>query len=278
MTTSKDILAGLALKHDKDLFVPECKTGPTVCTRHFRMDAWAMKKSWAHPEYTCYEIKVSKGDFVSDSKWTNYLPYCNRLYFVCPAKLISVDEVPDGAGLMWCTTTGKVYVKKRTPYRDIDDNKLNDVFKYILMSRTAIGNEHQSDNLQFWRNWLVEKKINYSLGYQVSKALRHKIETEILDVKHKNENLEAKMSSLQQMKDFLIATFGCGYMEEIRGRIEALINGEAGVEIIKAVCDMVDEAQELTYKISKIRRMLSKRQSMKVHNPDDVLAEDDDSE
>ena len=81
--TAQTVLELLAAKHSRDVFVPECKNGAT----HFadgmqKIDAWAMKKSWASPCVTAHEIKVSRADFLKDDKWPGYLPYCNQFYFV----------------------------------------------------------------------------------------------------------------------------------------------------------------------------------------------------
>ncbi|MEO8467548.1 MAG: MmcB family DNA repair protein, partial [Gammaproteobacteria bacterium] len=134
------LLALLRARHADDVFVDECKSGPTQLTEHERIDAWVMAKSWAHPMVTGYEIKVSRGDFLRDQKWQRYLPMCNALYFVCPAKLIAPNELPDDVGLMWASMTGsRLYTKKRAKPRDVTIPE--DVWRYILMSRVRITRE-----------------------------------------------------------------------------------------------------------------------------------------
>jgi hypothetical protein len=46
----------------------EVKNGPTQWGKHYRMDAVAIKKSWANPCITCYEVKVDRQDFLRDEK------------------------------------------------------------------------------------------------------------------------------------------------------------------------------------------------------------------
>lgn len=51
---------------------------------------------------TCWEVKVSRSDFLSDirsAKYERYLPHCRKLYFATPAGLLSKDEIPEGMGL-----------------------------------------------------------------------------------------------------------------------------------------------------------------------------------
>ena len=47
-----------------------------------------------------YEIKVSRGDFLADKKWQNYLPFVNFFYFATPPGLVKASEVPDDIGLL----------------------------------------------------------------------------------------------------------------------------------------------------------------------------------
>jgi hypothetical protein len=50
------------------------------------------------------EIKVSKADLVGDSKWTDYLDYCDRFFWAVPAPLAPILEeerfLPTEAGLL----------------------------------------------------------------------------------------------------------------------------------------------------------------------------------
>ena len=91
----------LAKRHTNDMFFTEVKNGPTWLGRHNRIDCLAIKKSWANPCITGYEVKVSRSDFVQDNKWQAYLHMCNELYFACPKGLIALDEVPENSGLKY---------------------------------------------------------------------------------------------------------------------------------------------------------------------------------
>jgi hypothetical protein len=58
----------------------------------------------AKGQLTIVEIKVSRADLVGDSKWTDYLDYCDRFYWAVPPALASLlDEeryLPGAAGLL----------------------------------------------------------------------------------------------------------------------------------------------------------------------------------
>ena len=53
---------------------------------------------------TIVEIKVAKADLVGDSKWTDYLDYCDHFYWAVPPFLAAVLEheryLPGAAGLI----------------------------------------------------------------------------------------------------------------------------------------------------------------------------------
>ena len=53
---------------------------------------------------TIVEIKVARADLVGDSKWTDYLDYCDRFYWAVPPELSAIlnDEryLPKEAGLI----------------------------------------------------------------------------------------------------------------------------------------------------------------------------------
>lgn len=191
---AKELIDLLASRHSKDVFIPECKDGPTHYTSHVRMDAWAMNKSWAHPVVSAYEVKVSRADFLKDNKWPAYLPLCNQFYFVAPAGLIDLSELPAEAGLLTAAGKGdgaRLLTKKKAPHRDVVIPE--EVYRYILMCRVTTAPEHHvepSDRAGHWRRWLREKAENQKLGYRVSKRIAQRaaeIETENVRLKRESE-------------------------------------------------------------------------------------------
>ena len=197
--TAQDILRLLEGRHSKDVFVPECKDGPTHYSQHRRLDAWVMARSWAHPCVTGYEIKVGRQDFLRDTKWTDYLSMCNELYFVCQSGLIAVEEVPEGAGLLWVAKTGtRLFTKRKAPYRDIEIP--DSVWRYILMCRTKITRERFDDEPNdCWRQWLAEKAEKRDLGLAVSKGIRETVDA----VNAENRKLRGQIESADEVRAWL---------------------------------------------------------------------------
>ena len=187
------LVDALAKRHTKDVFVPQCKTGPTWLTNSLRiMDAWAMKRSWANFRCWGYEVKVDRSHFVNDHKWPNYLPYCHQFFFVCPPHLIEPNEVGDDAGLMWSTKNGaSVRIKKNAPFRNVEIPP--EIFIYLLMIRTAVTRD-RTDNVAFWTEWLTKKNKAKELGYQV----RREIGRLIRDSEHKLADVARREADLQR--------------------------------------------------------------------------------
>lgn len=204
---AKELIDLLASRHSKDVFIPECKDGPTHYTSHVRMDAWAMNKSWAHPVVSAYEVKVSRADFLKDNKWPAYLPLCNQFYFVAPAGLIDLFELPAEAGLLTAAGKGdgaRLLTKKKAPHRDVMIPE--EVYRYILMCRVTTAPENvwgNTDNGDYWRRWIGEKAEKQKLGHRVSKRIAERaaeIEVENYRLRREIEEYAALQRWLDDQK------------------------------------------------------------------------------
>lgn len=176
--TADEVVRALAAKHAKDVFVPECNLGSAWGSCR-RIDAWAMPKSWSPLTMIGYEVKVARGDFLRDEKWTAYLPVCHALYFACPPGLIQPNELPEAVGLMWAHGS-RLITKRKAVRREPDPAKLVALMSYVLMSRSQIvADMHAANgglgNREWWRRWLEEKREDQALGYRCSKAVRERL-------------------------------------------------------------------------------------------------------
>jgi len=191
--TASQIKGALAEKHQKtgDYFLTEVKTGATG-TGLRKIDAIAVKKSWANPCVTGYEIKVNRNDFLSDEKWVNYLPYCHRFNFVCPVGLIDVSEMDQSVGLIYYNPEkSSFYTKKKSLFRNVDIPA--DLYLYIIFSRL---NDQPypffSSKREYFQEWLNNKINNRELSYKVKSKIidelrRLDIDKETFD-RYKKEN------------------------------------------------------------------------------------------
>lgn len=201
---SATIVSLLSARHSKDVFISECKDGPTWFRSHSRIDAWAMARSWTRPKFTAHEIKVSRGDFLRDDKWTAYLSVCNELYFVCPPGLIAVGECPAECGLLWASKNGaRLYTKKKAPYRNIEPPV--DMLIYALMRAKDFNPStlEPRDQAEQWREWLCTKDEKKQIGWNVSHKLRKLVETRITRVENENRILVGRMEGFASVREAL---------------------------------------------------------------------------
>ena len=221
--SSANIVALLAQRHSKDVFVPECKDGATQTRSHVRLDAWAMNRSWANACSFGYEIKVSRADFVQDNKWPAYLKLCNQFYFVAPPNLIDPAELSPDCGLLVVAGEGpgtRLLTKKKAPYRDVEIAE--DLYRYILMCRVQVAPESPLETAeQRWRNWLARKAETRTLGYEVSKAIRERAN----EIESRNQKLERDIRTYDDLRAILnslgVNIYTWNVEQDLRDKIKA---------------------------------------------------------
>jgi hypothetical protein len=250
--TSAQITQVLAAQHTNDVFVAECKDGPTQCATHNRLDVWVMNRSWSRPLVVGYEIKVSRSDFGQDNKWHTYLELCNQLFFVCPKGLIKPEEVPDGVGLKYATAKRALVVKKAA-HRDqpIPES----LYRYLLMCRTRVvppnfyDTTEEQKRLQ-WREWLNKKDEDLRLGYQISNRIRDHVDK----VNQENARLKAENAELQDAKRILSemgVNLHAWHGGTLSQRIEAALK-QVPQELMDAICDLERYAGETRIKLERM--------------------------
>lgn len=197
------VLAMLEARHHKDVFVSECKDGPTWGGGAMRLDAWAMKRSWAHPCTTGYEIKVSRSDWLNDKKWPAYTDLVHEFYLVAPDGVIDVAEVPAGIGLMRVPKTGdRLMVKRKAAHKEPAPEAQNLLLTYVLMSRATIDAplRHRT-TIEDWKAWLKSKRDMVVVGHKVSKALREAYERDVRDVQVRLASVQNEAECAREVRE-----------------------------------------------------------------------------
>lgn len=252
-TTAKQIIELLEIKHNTDVFVSECKTGPSQNAACPRMDGWAMRKSWANPAFIGYEVKISRADFMQDQKWRYYLKFCNEFYFVCPTGLIKKEELPADTGLIYLSKTGnKLFTKKKAPHRNL--NVPVELFMYILMCRTSIVSPQyrfrdKDNSIERWREWLDKKDGDKLLGWNVSKKIQQLVKERIDDVRHENALLSNKIENLETAKRFcdesgISLADSWRFKQHVQERIDA-IKGKGHISKIDEAIENLNQIKEM---------------------------------
>ncbi len=123
-----------------------------------------------------FEVKISRSDFLADKKkrkWSYYqqafidwkLPgqefyvrKCpNYFFYVCPNRLIGIDEIPSYAGLYWVDDDGSITLKKKAKklhYYTCDVEVIKKMLryhterKYIGACRVTVLNRANQNNFE----------------------------------------------------------------------------------------------------------------------------------
>lgn len=255
-----EVLVALARRHQRDLFITEVKTGPSHVPAGvlLRLDAVAIARSWAHPTITAYEVKVDRHDYLADSKWDGYLPYCHRFYFAVPKGLVRPEEVPDPAGLVWVDPTTKATrAVKAAVHRPVELPA--PLLYYLLIVRTE-NDRHPffSERRALLEAWVQDRAEREQLGRQVrSKLLR---ELEALRRRAEAAEQEAELArryalAFEQIRGLLnemgIAVpwvpydgLGPSVLEGLREALRIGADGRVGILIRQAIQRLV-EAERL---------------------------------
>jgi len=232
--TAYDISKLLHKKHsvEKFLCVDECKADSTWFSQRCpRLDMWVMARSYAHPRFIGYEIKISRQDFLKDVKWVDYLKYCTEFYFVVPPDIVDVSEIPEQAGLLVASKNCKVLMtKKKAPVRNVKIPQ--SILIYILMSRAVVvGDMFQTrPKVEIWKDRLKQIKSNKRLGHTLSYLIRERVNREVKEIKNENGNLKHENNQLQSIKEWIgkkgvnINSVATGYSVQYH-KLDELING-----------------------------------------------------
>lgn len=198
------LLGALAEKHKGDVFVPECKNGPTQTGSHRRLDAWVLLKTWSPVTTIGYEIKVDRADWRRDEKIAEYQGLCHALYVVAPKGVVPLDELPAGVGLLEPAGPHDRLLTKRRASRNEIEMPVS-LLVYVLMCRSTIQREAivqmrerdatwRADNL---RKWVEDKDERRRLSYAVSEKIRRQFELQESEISRVTDRI-ARLEQIEQ--------------------------------------------------------------------------------
>jgi len=122
----------------------------------YRIDAIVidMRTRWIRG----FEIKLSRGDFRSDEKWTRYSQFCSSLSIVSPEGVVPANEVEKPFGLLWVKQDGTMYWAKK-PKRFQHRSSLAWLWTYVRVLEYELPRlEAQNQTLRNEVRWLQEEK------------------------------------------------------------------------------------------------------------------------
>lgn len=226
--TSDALLALLRTKHSNDVFVPECKNGETYNTKQLRkLDAWVMRRSWAHFSTIGYEIKVSRSDFERDEKWVEYLDYCHEFWFVCPPGLIRAEELPKGVGLLWGSVSGeKLFTRTHAEKRVPNHEKAAELMQYVLMFRAAIDAQPAvtRTRIESYTHLMEAAERRKAFAHFVSVNIRERFARQEAELEEMRRMIKTAESFREQLRASGVEWTGSQYDWNVHRRIRELCN------------------------------------------------------
>ncbi len=252
---ANEVLALLEKRHTDDVFYTEV----IIDRGARRMDAWAMRKSWANPLVTGYEVKVSRRDFVQDHKVQDYMPYCNEMYLVAPRGVLEIDELPEGCGYLEVASTGtRLFTRKKAAYRECTLSE--DFLRSILFSKaedyyTRLDTPDRAlarrlGTYKGFEKFVEDEEELHRVGHTVSRKYSN-ISRENTRLRYDNERLQ----NVKEWKDNFEDIFGprAAHMVEynsapddqlqdiVRRKLDELGNPER--KVIELVTELQEELQ-----------------------------------
>lgn len=252
MISEREITQLLATKHHDDIFVSQCKNGPTHgATNLLRMDAWVMKRSWSNWSTIGYEIKSSRSDWIRDKKHLEYSRLVHEFYLVCPPGCISEKELEPEIGLMWTTKSGsKLLTKRKAAVKDIEIP--TDLLIYVLMHRANIlphsrmvfdGNPRER-----WEAWLRAKEDDKEFGRNLRGTIAKRHQDLVWRTQRENEQLRKENEKLSLVKELIEARGISLYLsgaKEIATKLQEVVNDRTIRSIEQTSSDLETLAKKL---------------------------------
>lgn len=201
--TSNEIKDALKKRYHYDScgFYTEIDAGPDALGRSFRLDGVNLRVSGNSMLADVkgmfvqgFEIKVSRSDFLRDSKWNLYWDYVNTLTLVCPKGMVKPNEVPEKFGLMYYNPDSKTLRYKRQP--SINENADSSSVKDSILVRLFYGmlndgkfKDYGQKRYESAKEYIDEKNNKKDVGKMFGTKMAKRIdELEHKEVFHKYGN------------------------------------------------------------------------------------------
>lgn len=176
-----------------------------------RLDGLAVKKSWVNPCFQGYEIKTSRNDFKSDNKWTNYLDYCHKFYFVCPKGIISreeIEEMDENIGLIYYSPdyADNFHTMKSPLFKNIGLPSKEFLFRIIMSKLESDRYPFHSSKAEYFKKWLKNKENNRNLAYSLDGAIGDIIEDQeqkLTNIRFTEKKLKEKEEAIDEVFNYL---------------------------------------------------------------------------
>lgn len=140
-----------------------------------RADLVAMKRRGRGPvDVRVFELKVARGDFLADvrsRKWGAYRQ-AGPVFFAAPERLISLDELPHGAGLVVHTPQGWSWKRRGNPLCTTHVDPPLELMRRLVMAAWDQAEASTKRELEALRRstWQASERARSEFGRRVTKV------------------------------------------------------------------------------------------------------------
>lgn len=153
-----------------------------------RPDVYTIEKSFAHPNCTAHECKISASDFRADvtaGKWQKYLTFAKSVVFCFPAGLVDPADVPRQCGVMVRSERGWSTRRRPIP-QTMPDLPLEAWLKLLIDGCKQEGMRFRAKEFSAY---VAREKIRNRFGDDVANYLNRR---ETAEMKERQRALDAQ--------------------------------------------------------------------------------------
>lgn len=200
-----------------------------------------------------YEIKCSRSDWLAElenpEKMDAFFPYMNYVWLVAPSKkIIRVNELPTGWGLLTCSGTGLRRVVRAERY----DAKPLSVGLVVTMLRAE---RRRAEDVQRSSPSVLALQTEFDKGYAVGEKNKT-AEREIIHLRSKLQNLKNVIAAFEKQSGLKIAdAYTAEETAANLGRQVAAIQA-GGIETLQSRLPVIQQALDVMQRgVDKIKSL-----------------------
>lgn len=218
--------------------------------------------SWARPEITAYEVKVSKADLRADltaGKWQGYLPNAECVTFAVPQGLATKADIPPTCGLMLRSERG--WRTARKGIRGVAEMNRVLSLKLIALAPAwrdtdswAALADHERRYLESQAKREALQRAGHALSRDIAEILRLKVEDRghgerkareiIEEAKRFRDGIEAEAAALCRAIGIEPGAGNWAIARKVKERAALLAGGAEALGVLTRACDRAAKALE----------------------------------
>jgi len=215
------------------------------------IDFLAIKKTWSPVTIKAVEIKVDRGDFVSDTKWADYLSLCNQFYFACPAGMIKKSEIDDKVGLIYVGDNGSVKIAKKAIF--VANEPSADMLLYLIFWQFGAEDVKEKIRKELAENAEMGKKYGEFVAQKIKEANEStKKAMRELD-EHKRYSIHGQQRLDEQLKDVSAIS---NFIKNRYGTYQGFVDKFGGEERVMAIMERLGQRKDFSQRLEEMKYVI----------------------